>query len=167
MGRVYDAFKELCDKKKVVYDDDLIALVQDQSSDMPQVYQLGTVQVTTGTRAVPTATVTLRRDSEEMTDAACGDGPVDATFRVIDRITGVEGTLEDFSLQAITKGEDAVGEVSVRVRYGDSVINAKGSSTDIVEASAKAYINALNRYLFLKSHHELKEEQDVTVAEQP
>lgn len=166
MTRVYDAFKALCDKKKVVYDDDLIAIVQDHASDVPQVYQLDTVQVTTGSKAVPTATVTMRREGEVMTDAACGDGPVDATFRVIDRITGVEGKLEDFSLQAITKGEDAVGEVSVRVRYEQTVINAKGSSTDIVEASAKAYINALNRFLFLRAHHELAEEKALP-ADQP
>ncbi|HEY8240831.1 MAG TPA: alpha-isopropylmalate synthase regulatory domain-containing protein, partial [Kiritimatiellia bacterium] len=71
-------------------------------------------------------------------------------FKVIDRITGVDGKLEDFSLQAVTKGEDAVGEVSVRVDYGDQVVTAKGSSTDIVEASARAYLNALNRYLFMR-----------------
>jgi 2-isopropylmalate synthase len=150
LDTVYGRFKELCDKKKVVYDDDLIAIVQEQAQEVPQVWILDYMHVTTGTANVPTATVRLRHGDRVETDAACGDGPVDATLKVIDRITGVDGTLEDFSLQAITKGEDAVGEVSVRVRYGDEAVQAKGSSTDIVQAAAKAYLNALNRYLFLK-----------------
>lgn len=156
LGRVYERFKELCDKKKVVYDDDLLSIVQEQAQDVPQVFTLDYMQVTTGTNNVPTATVRLRHGDKVITDAACGDGPVDATLKVIDRITGVDGKLEDFSLQAVTKGEDAVGEVSVRVNYGDHVVNAKGSSTDIVEAAAKAYLNALNRYLFLKKFRKKK-----------
>ena len=148
LDTAYAKFKDLCDKKKVVYDDDLIAIMQDQAAEIPQGYVLEYLSVTTGT--VPTATVRLRKDKKVLQDASCGDGPVDAALKVIDRITGVDGKLEEFSLQAITKGEDAVGEVSLRVNYGDDVVQAKGSSTDIVEAGAKAYINALNRYLFLK-----------------
>jgi 2-isopropylmalate synthase len=147
---VYAKFKELCDKKKVVYDDDLIAILQEQAQEVPQVYVLDYIHVSTGTGSVPTAIVRLKKDKEVFQDAACGDGPVDASLKVIDRITGTDGKLEDFSLQAVTKGEDAIGEVSVRVNYGDDVVSAKGSSTDIVEASAKAYLNALNRYLFMK-----------------
>jgi len=83
-------------------------------------------------------------------DSACGDGPVDATLKTIDRITGVPGALEDYSIQAVTRGEDALGEVSLTVAFGKErdMISAKGASTDIVEASAKAYLNALNTYLF-------------------
>ena len=76
-----------------------------------------------------------------------GDGPVDAALKTIDRIAGVQGRLLDYSLQAITRGKDAIGEVSIRVDYGDEIVAGKGSSTDIVEASAKAYLNSLNRYL--------------------
>ncbi len=158
---VYTRFKELCDKKKVVYDDDLLAIVQEQARDVPQTWVLDYMQVTTGTNNVPTATVRLRHGEKVITDAACGDGPVDATMQVIDRITGIDGKLEDFSLQAVTKGEDAMGEVSVRVRYGDDVVQAKGSSTDIVEASAKAYLNALNRHLFVKKHRQGRTEDKV------
>jgi 2-isopropylmalate synthase len=151
LEKVYEQFKELADRKKNVYDDDLMALMQEKASDAPQTYQLDYLRVAAGTGAVATAAVRLKKGDQTFLDAACGDGPVDATCKVIDRITGVEGKLEDYSLQAVTKGEDAVGEVSVQVNYGDHVVAAKGSSTDIVEASAKAYLNALNRYLFLKS----------------
>ena len=149
LDEVYEKFKVLCDKKKVIYDDDLIAIMQDQSQEGgPQVYLLDYLQVSTGSGTLPTATIRLKKEDKLLEDAAIGDGPVDATCKVIDRITGVHGQLEDFSLQAVTAGEDALGEVTMRVRYGDVVISAKGSSTDIVEASAKAYLNCLNRYLF-------------------
>ncbi|HMP90107.1 MAG TPA: 2-isopropylmalate synthase [Kiritimatiellia bacterium] len=168
LGRVYDQFKELCDKKKVVYDDDLIAIVQDQAQEGPQVYVLDYLQVTTGSGALPTATVRLQKDNQVYEDAAIGDGPVDASCKVIDRISGVNGELEDFSLQAVTAGEDALGEVSMRVRYGDVVISAKGSSTDIVEASAKAYLNCLNRYLFTMTMNQpTPNNGDSAVKDQP
>lgn len=157
LDTVYARFKELCDKKKVIYDDDLIAIVQEQAQEVPQAWMLDYMQVTTGTNNVPTATVRLRHGDRVITDAACGDGPVEAILKVIDRTSGVTGKLDDFSLQAITQGEDAIGEVSVRVRYDDDTVQAKGSSTDIVEAAAKAYLNALNRYLFLKQHRQKAE----------
>jgi len=147
---VYEKFKELADRKKVVFDDDLMALMEEQAEDAPKVYALDYLRVTAGTDALSTATVRLKKGDKAFLDAACGDGPVDATLKVIDRITGINGELEDYSLQAVTKGEDAVGEVSVSVRFGSEVVSAKGSSTDIVEASAKAYLNALNRYFFMK-----------------
>jgi len=82
-----------------------------------------------------------------MQDAACGDGPVDAALKTIDRICDIQGRLLDFTLQSITKGKDALGEVSIRVDFGDHIVNGKASSTDIVEAGAKAYLNCINRYL--------------------
>jgi 2-isopropylmalate synthase len=92
---------------------------------------------------------------------------VDASCKVIDRITGITGELEDFSLQAVTAGEDAVGEVSMRVRYGEVVISAKGSSTDIVEASAKAYLNCLNRYLFTMAMNQPVRPVDTAAGQTP
>ncbi len=148
--QVYEKFKVLADRKKTVFDDDLMSLMQEQAEDAPKTFALDYLRVTAGTDALSTATVRLKKGDKSFLDAACGDGPVDATLKVIDRITGVDGTLEDYSLQAVTKGEDAVGEVSVRVRFGDEVVSAKGSSTDIIEASAKAYLNALNRYFFMR-----------------
>jgi 2-isopropylmalate synthase len=107
--------------------------------------------VATGTSTVPTATVRLKKGADVRQDSACGDGPVDATLKTIDRITGIQGELLDYSLQAVTRGEDAVGEVSVRVAFGRDKVAAKGASTDIVEASAKAYLNALNTHVFTQA----------------
>jgi 2-isopropylmalate synthase len=150
LNAVYEKFKILADRKKTVFDDDLLALMEEQAENAPKVFALDYLRVTAGTDALSTATVRLKKGDKSFLDAACGDGPVDATLKVIDRITKVIGELEDYSLQAVTKGEDAVGEVSVRVKFGDDVVSAKGASTDIVEASAKAYLNALNRHLFLR-----------------
>lgn len=144
----YEAFIQLADKKKTVYDDDLISIIQSQISEVPKVFVLDYLHVSAGTGTLPTATVKMVRDGETHSDAACGDGPVDAALKTIDRIAGVQGNLLDYNLQAVTKGKDAVGEVSIQVRFDGISVNGKGSSTDIVEASAKAYINALNRYVF-------------------
>ncbi|NKB23170.1 MAG: 2-isopropylmalate synthase [Kiritimatiellae bacterium] len=146
----YAAFIKLADKKKTVYDDDIVAIIQEQVSDIPSVYTLDYLHVSTGSTTIPTATVRLKKDEKISSDAACGDGPVDATLKTIDRIAGVQGRMLDFSLQAVTQGKDALGEVSMRVTFGDQTLTGKGSSTDIVEAGAKAYLNCLNRYLYSK-----------------
>ncbi len=148
LERCYDAFIKLADKKKTIYDDDLVLLVQEQTSGVPEFYSLNYLHVSTGSDTVPTATVKLMRDGTIHQDAACGDGPVDAVLKTIERITGEPGKVLDFSLQSNTKGKDAVGEVSIQVEYAKDTVSGKGSSTDIVEASAKAYLNSLNRYLF-------------------
>ena len=148
---VYNRFKELADKKKVIYDDDLIAIMREQIAEGPQVFTLDYLHVATGTSTVPTATVRLKKGEEVKQDSACGDGPVDATLKTIDRITGVHGELIDYSIQAVTRGEDAVGEVTVQVAFGSDRTGAKAASTDIVEASAKAYLNALNSHLFARA----------------
>ena len=148
LEKAYQAFIVLADKKKTVYDDDLVAIVQEYMSEIPQYYLLDYLNVTTGTDTIPTATVRLKKDGVVHQDAACGDGPVDAALKTMERITGEPGKVLDFSLHAITQGKDALGEVSVQVSFQHDVVSGKGSSTDIVEASSKAYLNALNRYLF-------------------
>ncbi len=147
LAQAFDAFIDLADKKKTIYDDDLVAIVQQQMAEPPPIYTLKYLHVSTGSDTIPTATVKLQQNELITQDAACGDGPVDAALKTIDRICGLQGRLEDFSLQAITKGKDALGEVSVRVAFDDRIINGKASSTDIVEAAAKAYLNCVNRYL--------------------
>ncbi len=147
LSKAYDSFIALADKKKTIYDDDLVALIQQQMTEAPPIYTLQYLHVSTGSETVPTATVRLQRNEEVFQDAACGDGPVDAALKTIDRICSMRGRLLDFTLQAITKGQDAMGEVSVRVDFGDHVVNGKASSTDIVEAAAKAYLNCINRHL--------------------
>ncbi len=150
LEQAYDAFIRLADKKKHVYDDDLVAIIQGQFTEIPQAFMLEYLHVSAGTGIVPTATLRLRHDNEVIQDAACGDGPVDAALKTIDRISGIQGNVLDYSLQAITKGKDALGEVSIQVAFDQETVWAKASSTDIIEASTKAYINCLNRFVFCK-----------------
>lgn len=147
MEKAYARFVELADKKKNIYDDDLMTIARDLMTDVPPVFMMEYLHVATGTSTVPTATVRLRRGKDVIQDAACGDGPVDAALKTIDRISGVSGRLVDFSIQAVSVGKDAMGEVTVRVAFGKEMISAKAASTDIVDASAKAYLSCVNRLL--------------------
>jgi len=147
LQKSYDAFIALADKKKHIYDDDLVSIMQDQSNQgTSAAYSLDYIQVTTGNTVTPTATVRVNKGGESHEDAATGDGPVDAALKCIERIVGIRAKVLDFTLQAITRGKDAVGEVSLQVEIEGRTITGKGSSTDIVEAGAKAYINCINRH---------------------
>lgn len=146
--RAYTKFIELADKKKNIYDDDLLSLVRDEFDAMPNAYVLDYLNVSAGTGTVPTATVRLRKGGQVKLDAGCGDGPVDAALKTIDRITRIKGKLLEFSLQAVTVGKDALGEVTVRVNFGAETLTGKAASTDIVEAGTKAYLACVNRLLF-------------------
>ncbi|MEI7731773.1 MAG: 2-isopropylmalate synthase [Verrucomicrobiota bacterium] len=143
-------FKEIGDKKKFVYDEDLAALVEGHITEVPETWALQYLHVTSGNKTVPTATVQLRKvgDSDSMEqDASIGDGPVDAALKAIDRLTKTSGKLMDYSLRAVSQGKDAVGEVTVKVDFGNNqVVTGKGASTDVIEASARAYLNAVNRH---------------------
>jgi 2-isopropylmalate synthase len=151
--RITEQVKTLADKKKAIYDEDVRALVEGQFTEVPQVWKLDYLSVMTG--GIPTASVRLicHDKKEPVADAGTGDGPIDAALKTIDRITGNRGSLLDFAVNSVTRGKDAVGEVSVRVHFGkekaaERIVTGKGSSTDIIEASALAYLNALNRHLF-------------------
>ena len=115
---------------------------------MPEVFSLDYIHVVTGNQILPTATLRIKKVDKVYQEAACGDGPIDATYNAIDRICKLGLTLVDYSIQAATGGKDALGEVRVRVKKGDILISGSGSSTDIIEASAKAYINVINRFLY-------------------
>ena len=145
---VFVRFKDLADKKKVVYEEDIETIINEELAIIPQSWVLDRLQVTSGSCSLPTATVTLRKGKEVFTDAAIGDGPVDATCKAIDRITGAEGKLESWGIRAITEGKDAIGEAQLRVSFSGRVVSGKGASTDVIESSAKAYLNALNKSLF-------------------
>ena len=151
MDSVFVRYKALGDKKKFVYDDDLATIVGESSSDVKEVWSLDYLSVTSGSHAVPTATVRMKRagtGGEACTreDAGTGDGPVDATLKTIDRITGRHGKLMDYQLRAVSAGKDAIGEVTIKADFGKGLIlTGKGASTDIIEASARAYLNAVNR----------------------
>jgi len=146
--KAYHRFIELADKKKNIYDDDLIAIARDQMEVMENAYQLDYLHVSAGTGTIPTATLRLKRGKDVFQDAGCGDGPVDAALKAIDRITKIKGKLLDFSLQAISAGKDAMGEVTLRVAFDHEIVSAKAASTDIVEAGTRAYLSCVNRLLF-------------------
>ncbi len=152
LNRLFEAFKELADKKREVTDRDLEALMNNQRRAFNEAYVLDHIQVTCGSHEVPTATVRLTGPGGvSKTEAATGTGPVDAAYAAISRIIQVPATLSEFSIRAITEGIDAVGEVTVRVQSEGQMYVGRGSDTDIVVASAKAYINALNRMLSIGS----------------
>ncbi len=149
---IFARFKEIGDKKKFVYDDDLTSLVEGQITEVPEVWSLDYLSVTSGSQSVPTATVRLRQSAvkgaEAITDASIGDGPVDAALKAIDRITKTRGKLMDYTIRAVSQGKDALGEVTVKADFGDGeLLTGKGASTDVIEASARAYLNAVNRFL--------------------
>ena len=138
----------MADKKREVTDRDLEALMSHQRRSFNEAYTLEHVQVTCGTHEVATATVRLiGPDGVVSTDAATGTGPVDAIYRAINRIIEVPNTLTEFSIRAITEGMDAVAEVTIRVQSGDQIYVGRGADTDTLVATAKAYMNALNRLL--------------------
>ena len=156
---IFARFKEIGDKKKFVYDDDLSALVDGQITEVAETWSLEYLNVTSGSQTVPTATVRLKKRSvgnhEEkiLQEAGIGDGPVDAALKAIDRVTKTRGQLMDYALRAVSQGKDALGEVSVKVDFGDGeLVTGKAASTDVVEGSARAYLNAVNRFLATASH---------------
>ncbi|NPV30365.1 MAG: 2-isopropylmalate synthase [Firmicutes bacterium] len=148
LEKAFQRFKNLADRKKDITDRDLEAIVKNEIKVAPELYQLAYLHVSSGTTVVPTATVGLKRNGIVREEAACGDGPVDAAFKAVDKITGINNlSLADYSLSAITGGKDALGEVVVRVEYGGKTFIGRGLSTDIIEASVKAYLNAVNKVI--------------------
>jgi len=144
LQRAFDKFKTLADLKKEVFDEDLDAIIAEESREEEK-YKLDHITVTCGSFAVATATVQLEIDGKPVRTAELGDGPVDATLKAIKKLTKTKAKLEQYNVGSITGGTDAQGEVTVRVSEGNHTVVGKGSSTDIIEASAKAYIHALNR----------------------
>jgi 2-isopropylmalate synthase len=146
LKRAFVRFKELADRKRDVTDRDLEAVVADERRTGEEQYRLEHLQVSCGTQLRPTATVRMMLpDGLSHEAAAIGDGPVDAAYRAIHELCQVEGELEEFAVQAVTAGIDAVGEVSVRLRHDGTRAAGRGADTDIIVAAAKAYVHALNR----------------------
>jgi 2-isopropylmalate synthase len=150
LNKAFDRFKTLADLKKEVFDEDLDAIVADEVlMKADEKYKLGHITVTCGSFAVATATVQLETGGKQMRTAELGDGPVDATLKAIRKLTKTKAKLLQYNVGSITGGTDAQGEVTVRLEEGGKTVIGRGSSTDIIEASAKAYIHALNR-LYMK-----------------
>ncbi|MBI4313924.1 MAG: 2-isopropylmalate synthase [Candidatus Omnitrophica bacterium] len=143
----FERFKRLADQKKEVYDEDLMTVLEDQAAKAPDTYQLTYLHATSGTGVVPTATIRLTRGNQTLEGAASGDGPVDACYKAIDRLLGVRPKLVDYSIQSVTSGKDALGEVTVRVQGNGLVEHGRAAATDIIEASARAYLSAVNRLM--------------------
>ncbi len=152
--RAFKAFKELADKKKEVTDKDIESLIAEEKRTASEVYHLDHVQVSCGDHSVPTATVRLvAPDGKVLADAALGTGPVDAVYKAINRIIKVPNRLTEFTVKSVTEGIDAIGEVLIRIESDGVSYTGRGASTDIIVASAKAYMNALNRLLLAKKEH--------------
>ena len=146
---VYQRFLEIADQKKEVYDEDLESMVQERQRDIQAIYTLNALQVSCGDPLVPTATATVT-DESGTRHVACstGTGPVDAAYKAIDQIVETHGDLQEFAVKAVTRGIDAIGEVTVRVQAKDGkVYTGRGADNDIIVSSAKAYVNAINRMI--------------------
>jgi 2-isopropylmalate synthase len=155
LNRLFKKFKELADKRKEILDEDIEALIAEEILRVPDKYKLDYLNVVSGTVAVPTATVKLQVDGKEAQGAGFGVGPIDATFNTIAKMTGSRSKLMRFSVSSISGGMDAQGEVTVRLKENGLVALGKGTDPDIITASAKAYINGLNRLEYLKKNPSL------------
>jgi 2-isopropylmalate synthase len=150
-NRAFSAFKELADKKKEVTNKDIESLVAEEQRTVSETYHLDRVQVSCGDRGIPTAAVRLiAPDGQVLADAALGTGPVDAVYKAINRLVGVSNVLTEFSVKSVTEGIDAIGEVLIRIESDGITYTGRGADTDVIVASGKAYMNALNRLLAAK-----------------
>ncbi|NEO72566.1 2-isopropylmalate synthase [Moorena sp. SIO3H5] len=165
LNKAFVRFKEVADKKKEITDWDLEAIVNDEVYQAPEVFHLELVQVSCGDRANPTATITLRTPTgEELSDAAIGTGPVDAVYKAINRVVNVPNELIEFSVQSVTAGIDALGEVTIRLRHNERVYSGYAASTDIIVASAQAYVNALNRLYSAMQNGKLSNDPELSIG---
>ncbi len=154
-NRAFERFKQLADKKKEIFDEDIEALVADEILRIPDRYRLLYVHVVSGTNVIPTATVQIEMDGKMVQDTDYGVGPVDAVYRAIARITKTKSKLLKYSVNAITGGTDAQGEVTVRLEEKGHTVIGQGAHMDIIVASAKAYINALNKLEYKKKRFQV------------
>ncbi len=152
LQRAFEEFKALCDKKKQVTVDEILALAGGEMRGAPHTYELRSFHVSTSGALSPMASITLARGGDQFTQEATGDGPVDAMYNAINKIVGLTPSLADYAIKAVTGGTDAVGEATVKVRDGDGLFIGRGTSTDILEASAKAYLAAVNKIIHERQH---------------
>jgi 2-isopropylmalate synthase len=146
LNKVFEQFKVLADRKKEIYDADIEALAENQIHAGPALWVLEALTCNAGSGTIPSAAVCLwHEDGTICRDASIGDGPVDAVFKAIERITGINVTLRDYRVQSVTIGEDALGEAHVEAEYQGRVVTGRGVSTDIIEASALAFLQVINR----------------------
>ena len=145
INALFREFKNLCDRKQTVTSEDIRALVDAETTRVPQTYELLSVQFQSGTNLTPVATVRVKTDTGVYEEAGTGDGPVDAAYKAIERIAQVPIALDSYEIRSVGSGKDALGEVSIRVSSEGRTVHGRGLSTDVVEASAKAYVDVLNK----------------------
>jgi 2-isopropylmalate synthase len=144
LNQTYQRFLIVADKKQEVYDEDLTAILRDELHPVPETYKLDYLHFYSGTAAIPTATVRLRIGDALKEGAAIGDGPVDAAYKAISALAGVSAKLVRYDIRAVTSGTEAIGEVTVHLQTGERKVTGRGASTDVIEASVKAYLDGLN-----------------------
>ncbi len=150
--KIYSKFLEIADKKKEVYDDDLFIIMNDfTQKKLVEWYSLDYFQILSGKNLIPTAAVRLKQGKNVFSETGYGDGPVDAIYKAIDKITGIKPKLDDYTIKSVSSGKDALGTVRVTILYENEKYFGNGASTDIVEASAIAYINAINKIILKRS----------------
>jgi 2-isopropylmalate synthase len=143
----FGKFKALADKKKIIYDRDLIAIATNESIRADEIYTLDSFTINTGTGFTSTATIALQMDDNLYVEVAMGDGPIDAAYNAIKKIFGIDATLISYKLDAVTEGMDALGEAKVEISDDTKNYKGHGLSTDVIESSIKAYVNAMNRII--------------------
>jgi 2-isopropylmalate synthase len=152
--KVFARFKEVGDKKKFVYDEDLVALVDDRFAEAPAVFELESLSITAETGGAPKGAVRIRKGKQTHEASGTGDGPVDALLKAIDKVTGIKGRLKDYQVHSASQGKDALGEVTVTVDFGlPEPVMGKAVSTDVIDASVRAYLNAINRSFVMRKHN--------------
>jgi 2-isopropylmalate synthase len=151
LNQAYQRFLAVADKKQEVFDEDLVAILHDEIHPVPETYQLDYLHIYSGTSAIPTATVRLRIKGEVREGAAIGDGPVDAACKAISGVTKSAARLERYEIRAVTSGTEALGEVTAQLEEGGRRVIGRGASTDVIEASAKAYLDGLNKLANLEA----------------
>ncbi|MBI4115551.1 MAG: 2-isopropylmalate synthase [Candidatus Omnitrophica bacterium] len=145
IDRAFDRFKKIADQKKYVFDEDIEALIQDEITEIPETWKLEYLKTTSESGKPPEAILKLRRNKELLQATSQGDGPVDACYKAIESITKLKAKLTHYAIQSVTGGKDALGEVSVKIQIEGKEVTGRGASTDIIEASVKAYLFALNK----------------------
>ena len=151
LDRAFGRFKELADKKKEIFDADLQSIVTDEVYAVPEEYTLDYMMVTAGLEGYPTATIKIRRGESELVEAGLGVGTIDAIYKTIDHIVQVPHSLVEYSVKSVTGGTDALAEVTVKIGADTNIYTGRGASLDVVEASAKAYVQAINKLCYYQS----------------
>lgn len=148
INKAFERFKDLADKKKEITDSDIEAIVEEQVTKIPQLIELEYFQTSSGNKAIATSTVRVKIHGKSVEEAATGNGPVDATYKALERACNINCRLIDYSIKSVSAGKDAIGEVVVRIEKDGKIFTGRGLSTDIIEASARAYTDALNKTLY-------------------